>query len=64
MSDVAAVVAFSIASLGMLALLAVFIFWGGTNSSDALPYFAVPAVLFALSGVIGYLAVTSARAAD
>lgn len=38
----------------MLALLAVFVFWGGTNSSDALPYFAVPGVLFALSAVLGY----------
>jgi hypothetical protein len=40
--------------IGMLALLAVFIFWGASNSSDALPYFAVPGVLFALSAVLGY----------
>ena len=64
MSDVVAVVAFLISSTGMLALLAVFIFWGGTNSPDALPYFAVPGVLFALSAAIGYLAVTSGRTAD
>jgi hypothetical protein len=42
--------------VGMLALLAVFIFWGGTNSSDALPYFAVPGVLFAVAAAFGYRA--------
>jgi hypothetical protein len=40
--------------VGMLALLAVFIFWGASNSSDALPYFAVPGVLFGISAVLGY----------
>jgi hypothetical protein len=42
--------------LGMLALLAVFTFWGAGNSSAALPYFAVPGVLFALAGFLGYRA--------
>jgi hypothetical protein len=47
----------SVASLlGMLALLAVFIFWGASNSSAALPYFAVPGVLFAIAAVFGYRA--------
>lgn len=40
--------------VGMLALLAVFTFWGASNSSDALPYFAVPGVLFGISAVLGY----------
>jgi hypothetical protein len=39
-----------------ISLLAVFIFWGGSNSSDALPYFAVPGVLFAVAGLLGYRA--------
>jgi hypothetical protein len=52
-------------AIGMLALLAVFIFWGASNSSDALPYFAVPGVLFALSAVTGYRALrSSGRVAD
>jgi hypothetical protein len=38
----------------MLALLAVFIFWGAGNSSAALPYFAVPGGLFALSLALAY----------
>jgi hypothetical protein len=42
------------AVIGMLALLAVFVFWGASNSSDALPYFAVPGALFALSAAFGY----------
>jgi hypothetical protein len=40
----------------MLALLAVFVFWGASNSSDALPYFAVPGVLFCVAGLLGYRA--------
>ena len=48
-------VAASLASVvGMLSLLAVFVFWGASNSSDALPYFAVPGVTLGLSGAIGY----------
>jgi hypothetical protein len=43
-------------AIGMLALLAVFVFWGASNSSDALPYFAVPGGLFAVSAVLGYRA--------
>jgi hypothetical protein len=43
-------------AIGMLALLAVFVFWGASNSSDALPYFAVPGALFAVSAVLGYRA--------
>jgi hypothetical protein len=55
--DRAAVVFASLASvIGMLALLAVFVFWGASNSSDALPYFAVPGVLFGLSVALGYRA--------
>ena len=51
--------------IGMLALLAVFIFSGASNSSDALPYFAVPGVLFGLSAVLGYHALGhSGRGAD
>lgn len=56
MDSAAAVVASLASAIGMIALLAVFVFWGGTNSSDALPYFAVPGVLFALSVVCGYRA--------
>lgn len=40
--------------IGMLALLGVFVFWGASNSPDALPYFAVPGVLFGVSAVTGY----------
>ena len=47
--------------IGMLALLAVFIFWGAGNSSAALPYFAVPGALFALSAVLGYRIVRPQR---
>jgi hypothetical protein len=39
-----------------LSLLAVFIFWGASNSSDALPYFAVPGTLFAVAGLLAYRA--------
>jgi len=56
MGDGTAVVAFLVSAIGLIALLAVFVFWGASNSSDALPYFAVPAVLFALSGLLGYRA--------
>jgi hypothetical protein len=52
----AAVVASLASIVGMLALLAVFVFWGAGNSSDALPYFAVPGALFALSAFSGYRA--------
>jgi len=44
------------ALLGTLALFAVFVFWGGSNSSSALPYFAVPGALLLLSVVLGYWA--------
>ena len=64
MKGAAVVVASLASSIGMLALLAVFVFWGASNSSDALPYFAVPGVLFALSLVCGYLALASRRTAD
>ena len=57
MEDVIAVVAFLVSAIGLLALLAVFIFWGGSNSPDALPYLAVPVLLFVLSGMLGYRAV-------
>jgi hypothetical protein len=53
-SDAAASVGFFAGAIGLIALLAVFVFWGGDNSSDALPYFAVPGVLFALSIALGY----------
>ena len=42
--------------LQRLALLGVFTFWGASNSSDALPYFAGPGVLFAVAAVLGYRA--------
>ncbi|MFL5960664.1 MAG: phage holin family protein [Gaiellaceae bacterium] len=44
------------ALFGMLALLAVFVFWGADNSSDALPYFAVPGVLFGVAALLAYRA--------
>jgi hypothetical protein len=47
--------------IGLVALLAVFIFWGASNSPDVLPYFAVPGVLFALSALFGYQAVRLAE---
>lgn len=53
-SDAAASVGFVAGAVGLIALLAVFVFWGGDNSTDALPYFAVPGVLFALSAALGY----------
>jgi hypothetical protein len=57
MTDVVLVGAFFLSAVGLLALLAVFIFWGAGNSTAALPYFAVAGVLFAISGVLGYRAV-------
>ena len=45
-----------VALFATLSLLAVFIFWGGTNSSDALPYFAVPGALFAVAALLAYRA--------
>jgi hypothetical protein len=59
MSDTLFVGTYLISAVGLLALLAVFIFWGGSNSSAALPYFAVPGVLFAVSGALGYRALRS-----
>jgi hypothetical protein len=56
MTGPAAVVASLASVVGMLALLAVFVFWGASNSSDALPYFAVPGALFALAVGLGYRA--------
>lgn len=53
----AAVVAVLASTIGMLALLAVMIFWGAGNTTAALPYFAVPGVLWAVAAVCGYLAV-------
>lgn len=44
------------ALFGTLALLGVFVFWGASNSSDALPYFAVPGVLFLAAALLGYRA--------
>ena len=44
------------ALFGTLALLAVFVFWGASNSSDALPYFAVPGALYALAVVLAFRA--------
>lgn len=45
-----------VALFGTLALLGVFVFWGGSNSSDALPYFAVPGVMFGIAAFLGYRA--------
>ena len=58
------VVAFLLSAIGLLALLAVFIFWGASDSSDALPYFVVPGVLFAVSAVLGYRALQPGHSAD
>jgi hypothetical protein len=44
------------ALFGTLALLAVFIFWGAGNSSAALPFFAVPGVLFGVAALFAYRA--------
>jgi hypothetical protein len=44
------------ALFGTLALLAVFIFWGASGSSSALPFFAVPGVLYAAAGLLAYRA--------
>jgi hypothetical protein len=51
------------AAVGLLSLLAVFVFWGAANSSDALPYFAVPGALFALSAALGFRAWQAGRSA-
>ena len=56
MEDATAVFAFLLSAVAMIALLAVFVFWGADNSSDALPYFVIPVVLFVLSGLLGYRA--------
>lgn len=45
-----------LALLGTVALLGVFVFWGASGSSSALPFFAVPGVLFAAAAVLGYRA--------
>jgi len=50
------IVAPTAALFGTLALLGVFTFWGASNSTDALPYFAVPGALYALAAVLGYRA--------
>jgi hypothetical protein len=42
------------AVLGLLSLLAVFVFWGADRRSAALPFLAVPGVLFALAVLLGY----------
>ena len=44
------------ALFGTLSLLAVFIFWGAGNSSAALPYFAVPGVLYGVAALLAYRA--------
>jgi hypothetical protein len=49
------------ALFGTLALLAVFVFWGASNSSDALPYFAVPGGLFGVAVLLGYRAWSQPR---
>ena len=55
--DRGVVIAAPLAALfGTLALLAVFVFWGASNSSDALPYFAVPGALFGGAALLGYRA--------
>jgi hypothetical protein len=42
------------AVLGLLSLLAVFVFWGADRRSAALPFLAVPGVLFALAVLLAY----------
>jgi hypothetical protein len=44
------------ALLGLLSLLAVFVFWGADRQSAALPFLAVPGVLFAIAVLLGYRA--------
>lgn len=53
-SFAAATLGFYAGAIGLLALLAVFVFWGAGDSTAALPYFAVPGVLFALSAALGF----------
>jgi hypothetical protein len=43
-----------VAAVGLLSLLAVFVFWTAGRSSAALPYFAVPGALFAVAALLGY----------
>jgi len=59
MTSAAPYVASLACAVGLLALLAVFVFWGAGNSPAALPYFAVPGLLFAVAGVLGYRALRS-----
>ena len=47
-----------VALLGTVALLGVFVFWGISESSSVLPWFAVPGVIFLLAGLLGYRAWT------
>jgi hypothetical protein len=42
-----------LALFAVLALWAVFVFWGTSRSSAALPYLAVPAVLFGVAAFLG-----------
>ncbi len=44
------------AVLGLLSLLAVFVFWGAGKTSAALPYLAVPGGLFVIAALLGYRA--------
>jgi hypothetical protein len=55
----AVLVAGIVGAFGMLALLAVFVFW--SSSSAALPYFAVPGVLFGVAAFLGYRAASRPR---
>lgn len=45
-----------LALFGVLALWAVFVFWGSRNASTALPFLAVPGLLFGAAAFLGYRA--------
>jgi hypothetical protein len=47
-----------LALFGTIALLGVFVFWGTSRSSSALPFFAVPGALFLAAGVLALRAWT------
>ena len=45
-----------LALFGVIALWAVFVFWGSRNASTALPFLAVPGLLFGAAAFLGYRA--------
>jgi hypothetical protein len=51
-----ALVAALLALFGVLALWAVFVFWGSRNASTALPFLGVPGLLFGAAAFLGHRA--------